>query len=148
AGFARSSLTSLELEPSEISERRPVPVAGAAVDDESEPDATIPLPAPHFEDVTGDPDVAGHVRDAVSQHVGSQPAVSQPAVSRHVGGELASEPAEERARSSPSTPVMPVELDAFSVAAPLSSELPPLRGRFGRAAVAAAIFIAAVGLFT
>lgn len=99
AGFA-SSVASLELDSSEVSERRLAPVAGAAVD-ESDPDATIPLPAPMFE--VAAPDV-----------VASNEASPDPS----------SSPMESREAGTPSTPVLPIGLDLSMFDAPVAEDAP------------------------
>jgi serine/threonine-protein kinase len=91
AGFASSVVTSLDPDSAEVSERRLAPVAGAAAD-ESDPDATIPLPAPVFD---------------------AAPSAERTSV-ESVSVEVASD---EEPAASPSTPVLPVGLDlsAFDV---------------------------------
>jgi len=92
AGFATSLVTSLDPDSAEVSERRLAPVAGAAAD-ESDPDATIPLPAPVFD---------------------------APAAPVARSGEVASvEVSTDEPAASPSTPVLPVGLDLSAFDAPV-----------------------------
>ncbi|MCU0675387.1 MAG: protein kinase [Myxococcota bacterium] len=100
AGFATSLVTSLEPDSTEVSERRLAPVAGAAAD-ESDPDATIPLPAPVF-----DAPAARESVEVVSVEVTT----------------------EERS-ASPSTPVLPVGLDLSAFDAPIVEPEPGVRSR-------------------
>lgn len=100
AGFA-SSVVSLELDPSEVSERRLAPVAGAAVD-ESDPDATIPLPPPIF-------DVPA------PELVASREATIDPS---------ASSATESGETGTPSTPVLPIGLDLSMFDAPVAEQAP------------------------
>jgi serine/threonine-protein kinase len=103
AGFASSVVTSLEPDSAEVSERRLAPVAGAAAD-ESDPDATIPLPAPVF-------DAAPSAERAS--------VVSVEAVSVEVASDEVASDEKEKAAESPSTPVLPVGLDLSAFDVPL-----------------------------
>lgn len=102
AGFASSLVTSLDADSAEVSERRLAPVAGAAAD-ESDPDATIPLPAPVF-DVPAPSEA--HVVEAVSVEVAS-----------------------DEDAASPSTPVLPVGLDLSAFDAPIVEPEPGVGSR-------------------
>lgn len=128
AGFATSLVTSLDPESAEVSERRLAPVAGAAAD-ESDPDATIPLPAPVF-----DAPAAAAAQESVE------------AVSVEVA-------TDEPPAASPSTPVLPVGLDLSAFDAPLVE--PDVVGRsrsravpIGVAAIALAVGVFVLGRWT
>ncbi|MCB9611389.1 MAG: serine/threonine protein kinase [Sandaracinus sp.] len=115
AGFATSLVTSLELDSSEISEQRLAPVAGAAADDESDPDATVPLPAADF---SMPPPVVVAASRSSAPPPAPPPRQDEPFSDETVVDDTPPSTA-------PATPVLPVGLDLSLFDAQTTADVPP-----------------------